>query len=101
MKRGCTGIRTWRMCTSSSRRGLRVRWPVCCVLRPLDAGTPFLHSAVSQEQVDEVLIRHPQFGRHLFEVVDCRGVEADGHLTLELLGVGILTGLGEIVFFSH
>jgi hypothetical protein len=42
----------------------------------LDGRAPFLHGAVPQEQVDEVLIRHSQFGRHLLEVVDRRGVEA-------------------------
>jgi hypothetical protein len=51
----------------------------------LNGGAPFLHGAVSQEQVDEVLIRHPQLGRHVLEVVDRRGVEANGDLTLSRL----------------
>jgi hypothetical protein len=54
----------------------------CRALLPLNAGTPFLQSAVSQKQVDEILIRHTQFRRHLLEVRHCYGIEADGDLTL-------------------
>ncbi|MBZ5620593.1 MAG: hypothetical protein LAQ69_17990, partial [Acidobacteriia bacterium] len=49
----------------------------------------------SQEQNDEILIRHPQIGRHLIEVVHLRGVEADGDLTLEPFDVRVLAGLGK------
>jgi hypothetical protein len=45
------------------------------------------------------LIRHPEFCRHLLEICHRRRVQADGDLTLELLGVGILAGFGKIVFF--
>jgi hypothetical protein len=62
------------------------------ILWPLNSGAPFLHGTVSQEQVNEVLIRHPQLGSLVLEVVDRHGVEANGDLTLELLGVGILAG---------
>jgi hypothetical protein len=71
------------------------------ILRPLNGWAPFVYSTVPQEQVDEILIRHPQFGSHILEVIDRRGIKANGYLPLELLGVGIFAGFGKIVFFSH
>jgi hypothetical protein len=70
-------------------------------LGPFDDGTPLLVSAVSQKQINEVLIRHAQFGRHFLEVAYCTGIKANRDLPLELLGVGVFTGLRKIVFFSH
>jgi hypothetical protein len=67
----------------------------------LNRWTPLLRRTISEEQIDEVLIRHPQLGRHFLEVVYRRGVKANRDLTLELLGVRILAGLGKIVLFSH
>jgi hypothetical protein len=62
---------------------------------------PFLHGAVSQEQIDEVLIGHSQLCRHLLEVVHRRNIKANGDLALELIGVWVLAGPGKIVFASH
>jgi hypothetical protein len=56
----------------------------------------FLQSAVSQKQVDEILIRHTQFYRHLLEVVHRYRVQADGDLTLELPGIPILAGFRKL-----
>jgi hypothetical protein len=61
----------------------------------------FLQGAVPQEQIDEVLIWHPQLGRYFLEVVDRRGIQANGDLALEPIGVRVLAGLGKIVFTSH
>jgi hypothetical protein len=65
----------------------------------VNSGAPFLHGAVSQEQVDQVLIWHSQLGRHVLEVIYRRGIETDGDLTLELFGVGVLSGFGKSYSF--
>jgi hypothetical protein len=83
------------------RHRLPPDWLLRRRIQPLDGRTPFLNGAFSQEQVNEVLIGHSQLCGHFLEVVDGHGVQADGDLTLELGGVGILAGLGKIVFFSH
>src|ERR1700732_4484698 len=70
-------------------------------LWPLNYRPPCVNVAVTQEQIDEVLIGHAQLGRHFFEVVHRRGINAHGDLALELLGIRVLAGLGKIVFFSH
>jgi Protein of unknown function (DUF433) len=70
-------------------------------LWPTNHGVSFLHGAVPQEQVNEVLVGHAQFARQVLEVVDRRGVEADGDLAPEPVGVGILSGFGKIVFSSE
>src|ERR1035441_5165011 len=75
--------------------------PLRRLLGPLNDGAPFLHGAVSQEQIDQVLIGHSQLCRHSLEVVHRRNIKADGDLALELTGVWILAGLGKIVFTSH
>jgi hypothetical protein len=77
------------------------RWLFWDIIGPLNLGTPLPRGAVSQEQINKILIRHPQFGRYLFEVIYRRGIEANGDLSLELLDVRILAGLGKIVFTSH
>jgi hypothetical protein len=60
-----------------------------------------LQGAVSEEQIDEVLVGHALVRRHFLEVVHGNGVEPDRNLTLELLRVRALAGLGKIVLFSH
>jgi hypothetical protein len=67
----------------------------------LNSWTPFPHGAISQEQVDKVLVRHPELSRHILEVIDRHSVEANRDLTLELIGVGIFAGSRKVVFFSH
>jgi hypothetical protein len=57
--------------------------------------------AVAQEEIDYVLIGHAEFGRHFFEVVNRRGIKADGDLTLEMFDVGVFAGFGKVVFASH
>ena len=57
--------------------------------------------AVPEEQVNQVLIRHVQIRRELFEVADGRRVKPDGHLALEAADVWVLAGLCEVVFGSH
>ena len=64
-----------------------------CTLLPLDRRAPFVYGTVPQEQVDEVLIRHPSLGRHILEVIDRRGIEADGYLAFERLAYGFLRDL--------
>ena len=43
-----------------------------------------MHCAVSQVQIDEVLIRHSQLSAHLLEVVDCQDVETNSDLPLDV-----------------
>src|ERR1700690_1713926 len=71
------------------------------LLDPLNRRTALFQGAVSQEQIDEVLIWHPQLGRHLFEVVHRHVVKPNRDLALELAGVWVLARLGKIVFASH
>jgi hypothetical protein len=56
---------------------------------------------IAKVEIDESLVRNVQLRGESFEVVDCRGVEPNGYGLLETLGVGISSGLGEIVLFSH
>ena len=44
-----------------------------------------LQGAVSEEQIDEVLVGHALVRRHFLEVVHGNGVEPDRNLTLEFL----------------
>src|ERR1017187_1966077 len=68
---------------------------------PLNDRTSFPHGAIPQEQIDEVLIGHPKFGGQFLEVVYRRNIQPNGDLALELIGVGVLAGLGKIIFASH
>src|ERR1017187_7712967 len=90
----------WQRRFPMHRRSAASR-PFRRALGPLNDRTPFLHGAVPQEQIDEVLIWHPQLGRHFLEVVHRRSIEANGDLALESIGVRVLAGLGKIVFTSH
>jgi hypothetical protein len=69
--------------------------------RPLEAWAPFLLGTVAQEQVDQVLVRNSKFSGSLFEVGDGCRIEPNRDLSLEELGIGILAGRGEVVFFSQ
>jgi CRP-like cAMP-binding protein len=67
----------------------------------LNRRTKLLHCAIAQKQIHQVLIRHPQFRRHLLEVIHRRRIQANGDLALQLLHVRVLPGSGKIVFGSH
>jgi hypothetical protein len=67
----------------------------------LNCRTALIHRAVSQKQIDEILIWHPQLSRHFLKVVHGSGIETNGDLTLELVRVGVLAGIGKVVFCSH
>src|ERR1035441_8585614 len=60
-----------------------VNCPFRHLLRPLNDRAPFLDGAVSQKQIDEVLIRHPQLSNHSLEVIHRRDIEANSDLALE------------------
>src|ERR1039458_9079804 len=66
----------------------------CCsgrwVIEPTHDRAPLLNGAVSQKQIDQVLIRHPEICRHSLEVVHRRNIKANGDLALELIGVWVL-----------
>ena len=68
---------------------------------PLDLKILMGLSAVPQIKVDQALIRQILLLRQILEVVDSVFVQADRDLLLELLGVGILGGLGKIVVVTH
>ena len=57
--------------------------------------------AVTQVQVDQALVRYAYLFRDRLEVVDSVTVQANGDLLLELGSVGVLLGVGEIVFLAH
>lgn len=57
--------------------------------------------AVRQIEVDERLIRYAGILRLRLEIGDRVLGELNRHLLLELLGIGVLLPLAEIVFFPH
>jgi hypothetical protein len=68
---------------------------------PFDVWTALVQCAVTQEQVDEVLVRHAEFRGQLLEIGNSRDIKPNGDLSLELFGVWVLTGFGKIVLCSH
>src|SRR5229473_2752810 len=58
-------------------------------------------SAVPQVEVDQRLVRHVELSRELLEIRHRRRVESDCNRLLETTGIGVPTGLREIVFASH
>src|SRR5438105_1672287 len=89
------------MALANKSHSLPARGRFLGLRRPLNRWATLMQSAVSQVEIDEILIRHTEIGRHLFEVFyGCR-VQPNGDLTLELLGVRILSGFRKIVFTSH
>jgi hypothetical protein len=57
--------------------------------------------AVTQIEIDQALVGDAHLVRDRLEIVDGVTVQPDGDLLLELRSVGVLLGLGEIVFFAH
>ena len=58
-------------------------------LRPLNDRPAFFGCAISQIEIDEVLIWHTQLGSQLFKVVDRGCIKPQSDLTLEQLGIGV------------
>src|ERR1035437_120967 len=100
MSNNWSPVGLWRRQSPMHRRSAASR-PFRRRLEPLNDRAPFLHGAVPQKQIDEVLIWHPQLDRHLLEVVHRRSIEANRDLALESIGVRVLAGLGKVVFASH
>lgn len=70
-------------------------------LFPVQVQLPVRRRAVAQVQVDEALVRNADLLGNRLEVVDRFLVQANGHLLLQSGSVGVLSGGGEVVFFSH
>ena len=81
--------------TRLSAKGQIARLALNCVLwralKPMNGRAPFMHRAVPQEQIDKILIWHAQLGRHFFEVINGRAIEANRDLALKLLSVRIFS----------
>ena len=50
-------------------------------------------NAVSQVEVDEILVGNPRLLGQILEITDDVHAEADGHLLLQVLGVRVLAAL--------
>lgn len=58
-------------------------------------------SALRQVQIDEILVWNPRFVSQVLEIGDGICIDAQAHLFLEVLGVGIPDRIGEVIFFFH
>ena len=58
-------------------------------------------SAFREVEIDEILVWNPCLRSQSLEVTDRICIESECHGLLEMLGIGIPNGVGEVVFFSH
>ena len=70
-------------------------------LTPRQVQLPFIPNAIRQIQVNQRLVRNPAGRGLLLEIRDDIRVQIDGDLVFQLLGIGIGSGVGKIIFFSH
>src|SRR3989442_10856599 len=68
---------------------------------PLQGRLPAARGAVPQVKVDQRLVRHVELRREPLEVRNCRRIESDRNRLLETTGVGVPTGLREVIFAFH
>src|SRR2546425_825945 len=68
---------------------------------PLQGQLPAARGAVPQVKVDQRLVRHVELRREPLEVRNCRRIESDRNRLLETTGVGVPTGLREVIFAFH
>src|SRR5262249_31911565 len=70
-------------------------------LLPAQVEPPVRSRAVAQVEIDEALVGDAHLLGDAFEVRDSVLVQPNGDLLLQLRGVGVLSGLGEVVFLAH
>ena len=71
--------------------------------RPLERRLPPRRDAVTQVEIDEILVRDPCLFRQFFEVSDDVNAKANRHLLFQVFGIGVLAALqlAQIVFSSN
>lgn len=57
--------------------------------------------AITQIEIDEALVWDTNLLGNRLEVIDGIPIKTDRYLLLQLRGVWVLSGVGEIVFFAH